>query len=92
MEENGDYSVSELTRFIKTHIPRVSAVPELIVFCVILRHTQSILFLKYKPMCILRLEDFERRIAAAGLFHVTSFPLEGLWGTSVSESSLLGFA
>lgn len=45
-EENGDCCVSEQTQFIKTHIPHASAAPELIVFCVILRHTQSIPFLK----------------------------------------------
>lgn len=64
MQESGDCSVSEQTLFIKTHIPHASAVPELIVFYVILRHTQSILFLKYRAICILHLEDFERRIAA----------------------------
>lgn len=53
MEDNGD-CVSEQTRFIKTHIAHASAAPELIVFCVILRHTQSIPFLKYKTTCVLR--------------------------------------
>lgn len=69
MEENGDCCVSEQTRFIKTHIPHASAAPELIVFYVILRHIQSIPFLKYKTVYFTFRGLREAHSSSRSLFH-----------------------